>query len=195
MLTIHILGMDGLVEPWETYIANPEVWPEGEPIPINPYEKVRISWPTGGAPAWKVHDDITFLRIFEVDDAYNRRRDTEKTQLDADNVNLAKSYTRVNAVHWVFYGPNSYDNAQKVRDGLSSPNNRRTLAIQNLFRIIDFKAPIRVPENYMGQWWERTDFTVNFNEHVIVNETSPTIVEVPVTTTLENGDEVTFTIK
>ncbi len=192
LLTLTILGLDGLIAPWEAYIADPEAWVD--PIPPNPYEKVRISWNVGGAPGFKVTDDVAFIRVFEVDDQYNRQHDIEKSQIDADNVNFAVSATRVNAVHWVFYGPNSYQNVQAIKRQVFRQTHHDTLAVKNVYLINDVKAPIRAPEHFASQWWERVDLTIYFNELVTFNTSVSSIVEVPMVTTFESGVEVTDSI-
>jgi len=37
--------------------------------------QVRISWPTEGAPAWSITDDVLFIRVVPVDNMYNRQRE------------------------------------------------------------------------------------------------------------------------
>lgn len=158
-------------------------------------KKVRIAWPKGGAPAWNIDDDMVSLRVFEEDDPYNRQRETQETRIEDYTLNQATNYTRVNAVMFVLYGPNSYDYAQRIRDQIFIESNRNVLARSNIYLIPEIVSPRRIPENFNGEWWERTDLTMHFNEKVVRNLTISTIDIVPLTVTLEDGTEVNTTIQ
>ena len=147
---------------------------------------VRLSWPTGGAPAWKVTEDVAFLRCLEVDDGYNRQRETDFNWATSTQ---STRFTRVWSISWTFYGPNSFSNAQSVRDLIFYQQQHDTLAQSNLFLIPDIMAPRRAPELFADQWWERTDLTLSFNEAVtrdtVVNAIESATIELltPTTTT------------
>jgi hypothetical protein len=177
-LTLTLLGMGGMLEAWEEYQADPP--PDGEP-PANPFYFVRTSWPTGGAPAWKIAENVAFLRILESDSQYNRQRDVAFDPYSEDSANQRTGYTRVVGVTWVFYGPSSFDNAQVVRDRIFYQTNHDALAGQNLYLVPDIPAPRRVPEPFQGQWWERTDLSMNFNEKIVRNMEVPYLQSAEVT--------------
>jgi hypothetical protein len=158
------------------------------------YDKVRLSWPTEGAPSWKITDDVAFLRCFETDNPYNRQRDVEHTRVDDNTLSQATAYTRVNSIEWIFYGPYSYERAQAVRDQIFYQLNRDTLERNNVYLVPDIAAPRRVPEAFQGQWWERVDLTIRFNELTVRNISIGSIASVPVSVTAESGDTITETI-
>ena len=137
--------------------------------------KVRIAWPTCGAPAWKITDDVVFIRVNNADDPITRQRDVEYSSIDADTANKKVHYTRVHSIKWILYGPNSFDNAETVRNGLYLPQFKEGLAKNNLYLITDVPAPVRIPELFNGQWWERTDLTAAFNGMVVRITTVPYI--------------------
>jgi len=157
--------------------------------PIN-QDRVRVSWPTGGAPAWKITEDIVFLRVNNADAPITRQRETEYAynNLDVHNAKRTTSYTRVRTVNFILYGPNSFDNADVIRNGLYLPEYREELAKKNLFMILDVPMPIRFPELFNGQWWERTDFTVSFNELVKRQGTVPWIKSTNIKLYTEKGE-------
>ena len=146
-ITTQMLGLD------------PEL-PENQDI-------VRISWPTYGAPAWKITQDRVFIRVTYSDGDYNKQRHTVYAPKDADTANQTISYTNIVSVNWVLYGPNGYDNADVIRNLVFSEKYRSILAKNNLYLILNVQSPMRIPELYNGQWWERTDITLLFNELVI----------------------------
>ena len=137
--------------------------------------KVRLSWPTQGASAWKVDEDVIFLRITEADDEYNRQRDTayDPKDKDADNAIEKKTFTRIIQTYWICYGPNSFDRAFAIRNALFATQSRETLSGSGLYLIPDMDAPRRSPELFAGQWWERTDLSARFNEYIRLDTTVP----------------------
>jgi hypothetical protein len=153
-----------------------------------PYYKVRVAWPTGGAPSWKIAEDICFLQIMEVDSQYNRQRDVILGTKDTDNANGSTSYTRVMQVNFILYGPNSFQNAQTIRDQMFFVENLFTLAKNNVYPIPDISAPRRAPELYEGQWWGRTDLSITFNELIIVEQTIPYLKSADIT--IEDSERI-----
>jgi len=182
-LTLSMLGMDEAVAAWQAYLDDPV----GDP-PVNPYYSVRLSWPTDGAPAWKLVENICFLQIIEVDDIFNRLRDTA---WDGLTETLETSYTRILSCKWTFYGPNSYDNALTIRDKVFLPQYHDILAAQSIYLIPDIRAPLRMPELFASQWWERTDLVIHFNSLVTRNSILYAIKSAEVSVTTETPYTVT----
>ena len=162
-------------------------------LPINA-SKVRIAWPTDGAPAWKKDEDVTFIRIGDADDPINILRDTVTTQQDADNANQATTYTRVLIVHFVCYGPNSFDNAFMIRNNLYKQQYRNLLSDKNIYLIPQINSPVRSPESFNGQWWERTNMMAKFNELISFDQTVPYFKSATVEVTNQNDRGVIVNI-
>jgi hypothetical protein len=134
------------------------------------YYHVRVDWPTGGAPSWKVTEDIVFIQVIEDDDPVNREREVKETEVDDVTLNEETSYTRVVALHMIFYGPNSFANAQIVRDGVFKDSYRLPLNREKIYPIPDIVSPTRAPEIFASQWWERVDLELRFNEGIKKND-------------------------
>ena len=139
--------------------------------------KVRIAWPTNGAPTWKIDEDVTFLRITPVDDKMARQQNIIYNPHEQDKAYAKKQtgYTRVHKINWTLYGPNSYDNADIIRHLIFDYDYMQKFKVKNLFLVTDVPMPTRLPEYYNGQWWERTDFSATFNEAVIRESKVPYI--------------------
>lgn len=139
--------------------------------------KVRIAWPTNGAPSWQINEDVTFLRITPQDDKLAREQNIIYTENEQNKALLNKQtgYTRVHKINWTLYGPNSYDNADLIRHLIFDFEYMKKFKKKNLFLITDVPMPVRLPELYNGQWWERTDFSATFNEAVIRESAEPFI--------------------
>lgn len=198
-LVISTLGMANAAATWKAW---KEAGSHGQE-PLNPFYFVRVSYPNAGSPAWKQQEDICFLKCIEIDDPINRQRDTEYQKIDEATANKQTGYTRVFAISFTVYGPNSYNNCRKIKDSLFSETNRFTLAAKQLFMIPDFKPTSRIPELFQGNWWERVDLTINFNNLVLINETVNYIesAEVSVedeirvaTVTVNSPEEIGYTL-
>lgn len=139
--------------------------------------KVRKTWPTGGAPSWKIEEDIVFLRITPIDDKLARQLNIIYDPNKDDNTIADKKigYTRVHKIDWTLYGPNSYDNADIIRNLIFDFDYMLEMKKKNLFLVTDVSMPTRLPELYNSQWWERTDFSATFNEAVIRESKVPYI--------------------
>jgi hypothetical protein len=169
-------------------------------ITVDPYNKVRVAYATKGQPTGRITDDVIYVRCLPQDGAYNRQRETIYSDIELSQENLVTEegsrllteageglivesvsevmdettyYTRILAVIWAFYGPNSYDGAIQVRDALFRQTSRNTLKVNNVFMSPDMQEPRRVPELFEGQWWERVDLTAYFNELVVRRTTAP----------------------
>lgn len=134
------------------------------------WSAVRIAYPTEGAPAWEIDENVVFIRVTEDDQPINRQReDVLSDDFVEDAVNVATTYTRVLQLNLVIYGPQSFDNAQTIRDGFFAEEYRIQLRGENIYPIPDIPAPNRAPEKFQGQWWERVDMEVLFNEKISKN--------------------------
>lgn len=143
--------------------------------PDNPptFMPVRISWPTQGAPAWKIDQDIAFIRVGEEPDDMNIIRDTIYQALNDDNASVDTAQTRVLKVHWLLYGPNSYNNAAIIRKRLFEEQCRNLLSADQIYLVPEVATPRRAPELWGGRWWERTDVSASFNELLKFNSVVP----------------------
>lgn len=147
--------------------------------------RVRISWGQIGAPAWGINDNVTFIRVYQADDPYNRPKDIQYQNNDVSCLIRSENYTRVIAVDWIFYGPSGFDDADIIRNGLSK---NETLIINNLFFVYDRATPTRTPELFNNQWYERSNFTGRFYEQVSREFTVPVIAGAEVVIKTEEGD-------
>jgi hypothetical protein len=173
----------------QTMIAlgyDPVEFEDSENLPAS--MPVRKSWPTQGAPAWKITEDIAFIRVVEDDDPFNRLRHTEYEKITDNEAIETVSQTRVLQVSWIFYGPNSFDIAFKVKNALFK-SFKRPLAALNLYLIPNIAVPRRVPEPYNGRWWERVDFSARFNELIKTEATTPYIKSATIIIKKEDGEE------
>lgn len=155
-------------------------------VPLNNHSKVRLTYPKDGAPDWKINEDVTFIRIQSSQDPYSQQRDISYFPLvEPTDENRVTSYTRPHEVFWTLYGPNSYDNADRLRHMLFESAD--FLAEYNLFMIPEVPMPNRRPELFRSQWWERSDLQVRFYEKVTRRFTVPYIRSADIQMITERG--------
>ena len=130
-------------------------------------KRIRKGYPTEGAPAWKHTDNVGFIIVSPANDPYAQQVERSYSQTGETTADNISSYTRVHQVQWTFYGPSSFDDADRVRAGLF----RSPLLFSPMHLVTDVPAPVRLPELFGGQWWERTSFTARFNEKVVRSST------------------------
>lgn len=135
--------------------------------------RVRRDWQQNGAPAWRIDEDVAFLMVAYDDDAITRQMEVSYEAADDLNATRSQSYTRVLRVSFVCYGPNSFSDADTIRSSLFQPQFTELLAANNLALILDVPSPMRAPELYNGQWWDRTSLYARFNELVVKTSSVP----------------------
>lgn len=177
-VTMRILGYD------------PEVYNDPDHPPAS--MPVRISWPTDGAPAWKIDEDIAFIRVGEEADDINLTRDTILSERDEDSADQLTGQTRVIRVHWLLYGPNSLNNASQIRNGLFVDQYRSQLTKNNMYLVPRIKTPQRLPELYGGRWWERADIAASFNELIRYDSVVPYLKSADITVSKSPESGVTI---
>lgn len=131
-----------------------------------PYSKVRIEWPTTGQPAFRISDNVCFIKAVEVDDSYGMIRDVQYPQASETSLSQTTTYTRVWRVDFINYGPASFDNARLIRSAVLLDFAHDFIAASNVYLIPDTPSPKRIPYEFNSQWWERTDLSLRFNEFV-----------------------------
>ncbi|MCM3141661.1 hypothetical protein [Brevibacillus sp. MER 51] len=130
-------------------------------------KRIRIGYPAEGAPAWKRTENVGFILVSLANDPIMDQVELSYNRVSEKSTDHIASYTRVIQATWIFYGPNSFDEADKVRAGLF----RSPLLFSPLHLVTNVPSPIRLPELFSGQWWERTSFTARFNEKVVRKST------------------------
>lgn len=155
--------------------------------PDNPSEEVqkriRFSWPNSetGNSDWKREENIVFLRITPGSDPYTLLRDvTYRYDSSTDKQIEEVSYYRHYSVNFIFYGPNSSEDADAVRIGLYREAIKQYLQKNRLAPLTGAREPVRVPEiDETGEWWERSDLFIEFYERVQREYESETVLVAP----------------
>ena len=151
-----------------------------------PQCSVRWSWPIQGAPAFGINDNIVFLKIYDIASTMTAQREDKYSQ-ESGLSNMATSYTRTLRLDCIFYGPDSWENATTIRNKMFWQEHHDTLARSNIYLVPKFDPPRRIPELWQGQWYDRSDLSLTYNNLVVFNREVPYIEKVPVGVYDRNG--------
>ena len=158
-----------------------------DPTDASAYLLVRVNWPTPGQPAWTITDDIAFVQCVEYPDRYNTAHEVQPITTSSPTYVETTIYTRVWQNSFTFYGPNSFDRARQVKACLYQDFVHDILESSNLYLDTVIGTPMRAPELFQNQWWEKTVFSCRMNEQVTDTLTKNTVQSVEVITSIKTG--------
>nr|DAR08472.1 MAG TPA: hypothetical protein [Caudoviricetes sp.] len=128
-----------------------------------PNKFIRFKYPQDGMPDWKITDDIIFINLSELNNDYAKQLDS-KYIAENDTVMRYSARTRVWNVLFTIYGPNAYDIANQIKDGVFKQNIHDLLSKNSVFLIPNLPMITQANELFAGKWWNRWDLVLNFNE-------------------------------
>lgn len=154
----------------------------------DPDKFIRRSFPTEGAPDWKITDDIVFLNISLRDDQYGRQWDSVyRTENGTVFRNMKR--TRIWDLDAKCYGPKAFNLATALHDGVFSQAAKDLINPQGVFLVPYMDRCIQANEIFAGRWWERWDVRLTFNEEYEITENVGHIDEVPISISNMKGRE------
>jgi hypothetical protein len=137
-----------------------------EDMTDHPEKWIRKMYPRNGAPDWTADDDIVFLNIEQRDDDYSRQRDSVYKSEQGTIMRYAMR-TRVWDLTCNAYGPKAYDIVTALQDGVFLPEIKAYLAKNEVYLVPLMQQPVQANEIFAGQWWERWNLTLTFNEQYV----------------------------
>jgi hypothetical protein len=166
------------------------------------YKSVRVGWQQTGQPAWKIDEDTAIITAYPEDDPYSKVRDQsyDATPNLSPAINQNMSYTQVWKIHWTFYGPNAFDHARLLVSSMSLDwvydylKNPPPPANTQIYALASWDRPRYVPELFQGQWWQRADVDLKFNELVKEEYVAATALSQEVILTPDVGPSETVEI-
>jgi hypothetical protein len=154
------------------------------------FSAVRVGWQQTGQPAWEITDDVCTLLATPENDPYSQTREAQLVQNDPKSLVQNMSFTQVWKLHATIYGPNSYDHARLIVSAMALDWTHDLLAASNIYAVTEWDRPIYVPELFNGQWWQRTDLNLSFNELVSESIVIAAAASVEVTTESDTASGV-----
>jgi len=150
-------------------------------IPDNPDKWIRKMYPRGGAPDFKVTDNVVFLNATPRDDDYSKQRDSLYVP-EQGTVMRHAFRTRVWDIKAQAYGPRAYNIVTNLKDGVFWPEVQMALHKKGIYLVPNMPVPVQANEIFAGQWWERWDITLTFNEEYLAKDDVGSIEHVTVRT-------------
>lgn len=125
-------------------------------------DNIRFSYQQDGQPGFLIDQDVIFIRLFESDDDYAK----QLNNIYEGNTTVIKksARTRVWETQIIAYGPNANQNINKIRDAVFRQDIKRILSVKSVFLVPDMPIAKRIPEYFAGQWWNRWDQYLKWNE-------------------------------
>ncbi len=130
---------------------------------------IRWKHPTDGMPDWKITDNILFLNLDEKDDAYAQQRHSLFNTVNGTVIRSAYR-TRVWTLYCTAYGPESYAICNRLKDGFFEWNVEAPLWRNDIHLVPDLPRCRQTTEIFAGQWWERWDIELTFNELYVAQD-------------------------
>lgn len=155
---------------------------------------VRKAWQSAGAPAWKIDENIISIRCTLTNNWYDKVRDVIATKNSDVSVISNIEYTRVWSIRFIGYGPNIFDMIRLVRSALLLDWTHDTLAVSSLYVMTELGTPLRNPELFEGQYWERTDLEIELYEQVNETLIAPSIASVEILLETKEGIQKDFVV-
>lgn len=130
---------------------------------------IRKMYPKNGAPDWQNGDNIVFLNASLRDDDYAKQWDSiYKTE--QGTVMKHSRRTRVWDLEVNAYGERAFDMATAMQDGVYLQTTKMYLAQKGIYLVPFMQYPVQANEIFAGQWWERWNITLTFNEEYDTSE-------------------------
>lgn len=148
-------------------------------ITENPERWIRKMYPKNGAPDWTVDDNIVFLNLTPRDDDYGKQRDSAYVGTDTTIMRHAMR-TRVWDLAVNAYGPRAYEMVTAMKDGVFDQSIKMFLAKKDIYLVPLMQTERQANEIFAGQWWERWDITLTFNEKYVSTDDVGRIEEVSI---------------
>jgi hypothetical protein len=159
------------------------------------WNTVRIGWQLSGQPGPDVLTDTITVRSTPIDTEFSRLRNSIGLPPESTVITQQDVYTRTWSVHWELYGSDAILNAKLIQSALIKASFADALlSALNLYVNPNIKEPIRNPELFQGQWWERVDFDAEFNEEITETLTVNTVASVEVEIFTKDGQIADFTV-
>ena len=121
---------------------------------------VRHSWPKGGAPDWRIDDDVVFMQLSEAEDDINRPVEDEWLE-KGDDLTRRQGITRVFNLKLNAYGPHCYDNLLRIR--MEFLRGIDAMKKEKVYLVPERTAIVRAPELFQSRWWNRADTNLKLN--------------------------------
>jgi hypothetical protein len=123
---------------------------------------------TGSAAAHSPEKSVCYVHVEPTDDGYGvqHHKSYQNGATESDGMTEVDEYTEEYAVIFSCYGPDSYDRARLIRDGLFSLEVKRMLGARRVYFKPSTPPLAQTHDVINTQWVKRCDLTATFYAYV-----------------------------
>lgn len=149
-----------------------------------PEDKVLLQHQPEGQPSSSKDQDVLYIEVTFVPDERENFKNRFKTyNTENEGYTFTQQAQRTLSVQFVFYGPNSSELATLVNEKVYFQDQKLSFQRNHLALVPDrTEGPLRMHENYNGQWYDRCDLTLYFYNTLQVEEEVGTFAEYDIRT-------------
>lgn len=140
-----------------------------KPIIPNTDKYIRRMYQQTGAPDFTITDNVAFLNLIPRRDEYGQERNAYNATIGGTVIRQSMR-TRVWDLIVTAYGPRSFDIVTALQDGVFSLEIKKLLEPCEVYLVPYLESPVNANEIFAGQWWQRWDLTLTFNEKYVPTE-------------------------
>lgn len=130
---------------------------------------VRVQFQRDGTLGFKIDDNVLIMTMNEARDSFSEQRNINYEDRGEDVYRIHQG-TRVWEVTLVAYGPLAYEWLDVIRSRSHDISIKSMLSVHDVYIVPNFPNIVRAPELTGGQWWNRCDMRLTFNELYIYEE-------------------------
>lgn len=143
---------------------------------------VSLLYPVDKPPEGSTEDNTVFVRLLEKESDYSKQLDVSYIATESSIVKHA-SRTRVWELQLAAYGPNAYDNINRLKDGVFRQDIKQLLSESGVFLVPDMPHIRRITEETVAANLKRWDISLSFNElYILPDEDVGRIEQVTINT-------------
>lgn len=123
---------------------------------------------TGSAAAHSPEKSVCYVHVEPTDDGYGTKHHIryQNGATESDGMTEVDEYTEEYAVIFSCYGPDSYDRARLIRDGLFTQEAKRILSEMRVYVKTNLSPLAQTHDLMNTQWVKRCDLTATFYAYV-----------------------------
>lgn len=139
---------------------------------------IRFSWPTETGSERFTATPTTNVCYIRFTPSQLSQEGFINDSVNADGIERMDTHRGLRA-QFIFYGPNSMEYATRTRVGMNRADALSVLRQADMSYVPNRQMPVPMDELIDGNWYSRTDVSLDFYQLIVYTDTVPTIEVVP----------------
>lgn len=147
-------------------------------------DRSLVMYSQDGQPTFDINVDCCFVNTAVASDIrLQQKQRQQEYDLASDSFLVTQQAMRTLEVKFIFYGPSSLENAQKLSEIYHTEQSRYVLAKNYLSAVYEQQnGPTQILENSSGRWYRRADLSLFFYNTIAIEETIQRITSADIET-------------